>query len=309
MGLSLVFDDINLLDFPTKKSSVYCMNTKYMKVALLSLILIPSLSFASIDSSLSYGSKGAEVTELQEYLIANNYFQGQATGNFYSLTLKAVKAFQSDHNLPSTGYVGILTRGVINADLADNLASSTDEAVQETGTSTPNQNPDAMKAAQAQSAVLSAQLQAQLDTQAKLDAINKSIQGIGSPTVSSTPTPTPVTISVNQPVCTSNNSIGPTTINTNWTQVYHVYTTLTGSTTELYQGRQIPVSYTGNAGSISASGYPVLTGWGVAESGTLHYVINAYGNDNDFYNQYKNLTPLATISGDLTLPDCTNFNQ
>lgn len=107
----------------------------FLAILLVTTLALPA--YASIDANLSYGSKGSEVTELQEYLIANNYLIGSATGNFYSLTLKAVKAFQSDHNLPSTGYVGVLTRGAINADLEANLASSTDEAIQETGTTTP----------------------------------------------------------------------------------------------------------------------------------------------------------------------------
>ena len=99
-------------------------------------ILVPSLSFASIDSNLRYGSRGQKVTELQEFLIDKGFLQGTATGNFYSLTLKAVKAFQSANNISPTGYVGLLTRAEINNELSAETASSTSQQLSETGTTT-----------------------------------------------------------------------------------------------------------------------------------------------------------------------------
>lgn len=106
---------------------------------ILGFIIIPSLSFASIDKNLSYGSRGSQVTELQEFLIDKGFLQGTATGNFYSLTLKAVKAFQTANNLPSTGYVGNLTRTEINNELSVETASSTTQQISETSTTTINQ--------------------------------------------------------------------------------------------------------------------------------------------------------------------------
>ena len=88
-----------------------------MKISLFiaTLALLPSIAFASFDVSLKYGSRGEAVAELQELLISEGFMTGSATGNFYSLTLKAVKAFQLAHNLPSTGFFGIMSGTVANS--------------------------------------------------------------------------------------------------------------------------------------------------------------------------------------------------
>ena len=78
-------------------------------------LIIPTFAFASINSNLSYGTRGAAVTELQQFLIKNGFLTGQATGNFFGLTQKAVVAYQASVGLPSTGFVGALTRAKINA--------------------------------------------------------------------------------------------------------------------------------------------------------------------------------------------------
>jgi hypothetical protein len=61
-----------------------------------------------------YGQTSTEVTELQKYLIGENYLVSDATGYFGSLTLDAVKRFQAAKSVPTTGYVGTLTRGALN---------------------------------------------------------------------------------------------------------------------------------------------------------------------------------------------------
>jgi hypothetical protein len=109
---------------------------KIILFGILGAILVPSLSFASIDSNLRYGSRGQKVTELQEFLIDKGFLQGTATGNFYSLTLKAVKAFQSANNISPTGYVGLLTRTEINNELSVETARSISQQLSETGTTT-----------------------------------------------------------------------------------------------------------------------------------------------------------------------------
>lgn len=55
-----------------------------------------------------------EVRELQTYLIGENYLNSNVTGYFGPLTFDAVKRFQAAHNISTTGYVGILTRTVMN---------------------------------------------------------------------------------------------------------------------------------------------------------------------------------------------------
>jgi len=107
-----------------------------VSIIVLSLIAFVTTAFASIDSNLKYGMKGSSVTELQEFLITKGFLQVQATGNFYSLTLKAVKDFQSANDIPNTGYVGVLTRTEINKQLNAEVASSTIDEISEIGTTT-----------------------------------------------------------------------------------------------------------------------------------------------------------------------------
>jgi len=126
------------------------------------MILVPAKSFASLDINLSYGARGSKVIELQEFLIDKGFLQGQSTGNFFSLTLKAVKAFQGANRISATGYVGALTRTEINNELALETSSSTAEQLMETGTTTVAITPNPKLAAlQQQIALLQQQLQAQ----------------------------------------------------------------------------------------------------------------------------------------------------
>lgn len=97
---------------------------KLLIVALFGLA-IPTASYASIDVNLVYGTHGEQVVELQEFLIDHGFLFGQATGNFYSLTKKAVQKYQNSVGLPTTGFVGILTRGKINEILNNNSTEET----------------------------------------------------------------------------------------------------------------------------------------------------------------------------------------
>lgn len=66
---------------------------------------LPGHQFAH---DLYQGTTGAEVVQLQQRLGVIT------TGYFGALTFKAVKAYQTTHGLPSTGYVGPLTRAKLN---------------------------------------------------------------------------------------------------------------------------------------------------------------------------------------------------
>lgn len=88
------------------------------KAAIFALALAVSVG-ASADSyvfnnNLRVGARGADVTALQNVLVAENLLMVNPTGYFGSLTLKAVKAYQLANGLPSTGFVGPMTREVLN---------------------------------------------------------------------------------------------------------------------------------------------------------------------------------------------------
>lgn len=101
----------------------------FIAVLVMGLFLIPAPTYAAFDADLRYGSSGAEVFELQEFLTAQGVYTGPITGNFYSLTLAAVKAFQSKENVsPASGFFGPLTRAKANTLLSAELEESDKEA-------------------------------------------------------------------------------------------------------------------------------------------------------------------------------------
>lgn len=110
------------------------------KTALfIGLLLLPisvSAQTVGFTSNLSYGSTGSEVSQLQEFLITQGVLAPQyGTGNFYSLTLQAVKTFQTKEGIsPVSGFVGPITRGVINSILSSQIPVSEGNAA----TSTPS---------------------------------------------------------------------------------------------------------------------------------------------------------------------------
>lgn len=101
------------------------------KLLLVGLFLFPTLAFAqTFDTNLSYGSTGSDVSALQEFLVTQHVLAPQyVTGNFYSLTLAAVKSFQTAESIsPISGYVGPITRETINSILASEVSTSEENA-------------------------------------------------------------------------------------------------------------------------------------------------------------------------------------
>ncbi|MSU73543.1 hypothetical protein EXS56_00180 [Candidatus Kaiserbacteria bacterium] len=71
----------------------------------------------SLATDLSYGSRGSQVSQLQTFLVSRNYPGGGSwmiTGSFRTATLTAVKNFQIEQNLPTTGVVDAATRAAIS---------------------------------------------------------------------------------------------------------------------------------------------------------------------------------------------------
>lgn len=100
------------------------------------LLLGVSTVSASLDYNIKYGQSGSQVSELQDFLNDRGFLKVSPTGFFGLLTLRAVQDYQMSVNVPSTGYVGIMTRGEINKSLDTLVASSNQAEVAETGTTT-----------------------------------------------------------------------------------------------------------------------------------------------------------------------------
>lgn len=76
------------------------------KIFIFLLVLVISLTSVTFADTLKYGSKGAEVTKLQEQLKKLGYFKGKATGYFGSITKAAVKKFQASKSISVDGIAG-----------------------------------------------------------------------------------------------------------------------------------------------------------------------------------------------------------
>lgn len=82
--------------------------------------LFPGSRFGSVlpissqtSSTLRQGSRGLEVTQLQQRLRNLGYFDQQPTGIFGTITENAVRAFQRDYRLPADGIVGSITQATL----------------------------------------------------------------------------------------------------------------------------------------------------------------------------------------------------
>jgi hypothetical protein len=75
--------------------------------------------------NLSFGIHGSpDVTALQQFLKDQGVYSGPITGNFFSLTLAAVKQFQVQNGItPASGYFGPMTRAKANSIVASGVAA------------------------------------------------------------------------------------------------------------------------------------------------------------------------------------------
>lgn len=153
-----------------------------MKKILITLIVLAGFGFslgasaATLERNLYFGlQRDTDVMKLQEFLEGNGFFASEPTGNFFSMTLKAVKAYQTQEGLPVTGYVGVMTRARINADLDKDLRDTQEAAILETGTSTPVTQ-EKIDAILQHIALLQSQLKAQQEAANNLAALNTQVQ-------------------------------------------------------------------------------------------------------------------------------------
>lgn len=91
-----------------------------IKAAIFALALTVSVGASAegymFNNNLRQGMRGADVSALQAVLVSEGHLMVSPTGYFGSLTLKAVKAYQLAKGIsPVSGFVGPLTRGVLNS--------------------------------------------------------------------------------------------------------------------------------------------------------------------------------------------------
>ena len=109
------------------------------------VLLFPAVSFAApFERNLYYGLQNdSGVLALQEFLTDQGVYTGPITGNFFTLTLQAVKRFQTANSIaPVSGYFGVLSRGVANTLLTitapvEEVGTTTTEPVLTGGTTVP----------------------------------------------------------------------------------------------------------------------------------------------------------------------------
>lgn len=100
------------------KASGYCTSSTYVKNCLAKIdkydLKQYDISLTSARPTIKKGSRGTDVTYLQQRLTAKGYGVGAIDGIFGTKTLEAVKAFQAENNLVIDGIVGIKTWSALN---------------------------------------------------------------------------------------------------------------------------------------------------------------------------------------------------
>lgn len=102
---------------------------KNKNIILTSIVALLIFGVASItnaqviNSTLSPGARGAEVSKLQSFLATNPliYPEGLVTGFYGPLTEAAVRQFQVNYDLPQVGIFGPLTQAKMNKVISSGL--------------------------------------------------------------------------------------------------------------------------------------------------------------------------------------------
>lgn len=158
-----------------------------MKKSIFAILFLflPLVSHASFTKDLYYGVRGdAEVQALQEFLADQGHYTGAATGNFFSLTLSAVKKFQIANNIsPASGYFGPKTRAKVNqiletAGISADAVKDQDNVPVNAPIVAPKTTNDVVAALANQIVLLQQQLAALQKNQDALQQQNQSLQVI-----------------------------------------------------------------------------------------------------------------------------------
>ena len=106
-------------------------------LALLLALLAPAaLAQGSYTATLRQGSRGDDVTRLQNDLKALGFYHGSVTGHFGGLTRDAVRRFQRKHALTADGIAGPLTLGRLMEELGSTMPAASPAPADSGGTAT-----------------------------------------------------------------------------------------------------------------------------------------------------------------------------
>lgn len=99
---------------------------KIFLVAAVALIPLATMAQVTFNKDLRYGMTSSnEVARLQEFLTGQGFYSGPMSGNYFSLTRKAVKNFQIFNGIsPASGNFLKITRWKANEILANQLTES-----------------------------------------------------------------------------------------------------------------------------------------------------------------------------------------
>ena len=113
--------------FSAKIALLIALNLSLCSLSAFALTSNNTNSFPETTQVISqYGSKGSEVTNIQQRLKNWGYFDGPVTGNYGTLTTEAVKKFQQSHGLPATGVADAATLEKIGLPSNNSSADSSD---------------------------------------------------------------------------------------------------------------------------------------------------------------------------------------
>ncbi|MEN9613980.1 MAG: hypothetical protein RLZZ347_287 [Candidatus Parcubacteria bacterium] len=107
--------------------------TRFLSIGAMTAVLFSVLltsaqhADAAISGTMNLGSKGSQVTQLQQFLATNAFIYPQAivTGFYGPLTQSAVTQFQVAYDLPQVGRVGPMTLEKINEIVSSGLGLDT----------------------------------------------------------------------------------------------------------------------------------------------------------------------------------------
>ena len=262
------------------------MKIKYLLILpVVAAFVLSGFSFANAQSdvftqNLYYGlQNNSQVTQLQEFLTSQNLYSGPITGNFYFLTLGAVKAFQTQQGItPAAGYFGPLTMAAANKTADAAVGASNNEAIAETGTSTP----PVVMASTTQQLQLAALMQEVALLQQQLQAQQSSTQALQQIVQNTTPVATVPTPTPTQPQSFSPAPTASITVNGSANAIsipYGTATTISWTSTNANSCSVSPVGWTGissnqSTGNLTASQTYTLTCSGAGGSTSASITVN-----------------------------------